>query len=71
MRSCSRRRRDLDRSLIVTKDYDLVELVLRLGAPPQILWFSFGNMSTIAMQVKLRGSFPDALDLLKAGNALV
>jgi predicted nuclease of predicted toxin-antitoxin system len=57
--------------VIVTKDYDLVDLVLRLGAPPQILWFSFGNMPTLQIQSKLRQSFPDALNLLKAGDALV
>jgi predicted nuclease of predicted toxin-antitoxin system len=57
--------------VIVTKDSDFVEKVTRLGPPPQVLWLSFGNMATIEMQVKLRTTFPDALELLKAGTALV
>jgi len=57
--------------VIVTKDYDFVELVQRLGAPPQVLWLNFGNMSTIKLQLKLKQSFAVALDLLRAGDALV
>lgn len=58
-------------TVIVTKDYDFVELSLRRGAPPQILWLNFGNMSTIAMQIRLRPRFPRALELLEAGAPLV
>ena len=57
--------------VIVSKDYDFVELVQRLGAPPQVLWLNFGNMSTIKIQMKLKARFGDALELLQAGDALV
>jgi predicted nuclease of predicted toxin-antitoxin system len=57
--------------VVVTKDYDFVELVLRRGAPPQVLWLSFGNMPTLAIQLKFRQTFPAALDLLQAGDPLV
>lgn len=58
-------------TVIMTKDQDFVEIVLRKGAPPQVLWLSFGNMSTLEIQIKLRKTFPDALESLKAGNPLV
>jgi predicted nuclease of predicted toxin-antitoxin system len=57
--------------VIVTKDADFVDMVTRLGAPPQVLWLSFGNRATIEIQIKFRQSFPDALELLRAGAALV
>ena len=57
--------------VVVTKDYDFVEMVLRRGAPPQVLWLSFGNMPTVGVQLRLRQSFPAALDLLRGGDPLV
>ena len=57
--------------VIMTKDADFVSLVQRHGAPPQILWLSFGNLRTLYMQEKLRKTFGDALEFLKAGDALV
>jgi predicted nuclease of predicted toxin-antitoxin system len=57
--------------VVVTKDYDFVEMVLRRGAPPQVLWLSFGNMPTVGIHVKLRQSSPAALDLLRNGDPLV
>jgi len=57
--------------VVVTKDYDFVELVLRRGMPPQVLWLNFENMATVRVQTRLTHSFPDALELLKAGDVLV
>jgi predicted nuclease of predicted toxin-antitoxin system len=57
--------------VVVTKDYDFVEMVLRRGAPPQVLWLSFGNMPTVAIQLKLRQAFAAALELLQNGDPLV
>ena len=57
--------------VIVTKDLDFVDLVTLLGAPPQVLRLSFGNLSTPAMQVKLSGTFEDAVRLLEAGDPWV
>jgi predicted nuclease of predicted toxin-antitoxin system len=31
--------------VIMTKDSDFVDLVCRLGAPPQILWLTCGNVT--------------------------
>jgi len=57
--------------VVVTKDHDFVELVVRRGMPPQVLWLNFANMATVRIQVRLRQAFPDALELLKAGDILV
>ena len=57
--------------VIVTRDYDFVELVQRRGAPPQVLWLNMSNRRTIEMQIRLRATFEDALKLLESGDALV
>ena len=47
-------------------------VVVRLRPqPPQVLRLSFGNLSTPAMQVKLSGTFEDAVRLLEAGDPWV
>lgn len=63
--------RRFEEIVIVTKDYDFVELVLQRGMPPQVLWLNFRNMATVRLQIRLRQSFPEALELLTGGNALV
>jgi len=57
--------------VIVSKDADFAELVCRLGAPPQILWLRFPNMSTVKMRSLLAMTFSQAVRLLEAGSALV
>ncbi len=57
--------------VIVTKDIDLAERVLRLGPPPQILWLRFPNMATVKMRSLLSMTFPEALRLLESGARLV
>jgi predicted nuclease of predicted toxin-antitoxin system len=56
---------------ILTKDYDLVDLVERLGPPPQVIWLRCPNMRTIRLQSLLAGTFQDALDRLAQGDPLV
>lgn len=57
--------------VIMTKDYDFVELVLRRGAPPQVAWVNIENCSTLELQARLTQSFPDAIRLLEGGDPLV
>lgn len=57
--------------VIVTKDSDFVDLVERLGPPPQVLWLTCGNLSTIELQLLLARAFPAALEQLHAGAPLV
>jgi predicted nuclease of predicted toxin-antitoxin system len=42
--------------VIMTKDSDFVDLVCRLGVPPQILWLTCGNVTNR----NLRGTFLQA-----------
>ncbi|MCH9647320.1 MAG: DUF5615 family PIN-like protein [Deltaproteobacteria bacterium] len=56
---------------VMTKDRDFVEMVHRLGTPPQILWVTCGNTSTRALTEILTASFPAARQLLEQGEALV
>ncbi len=42
--------------VIVTKDSDFVEMSLRLGHPPKVIWLNIGNSSTADAASLLRGS---------------
>lgn len=53
--------------VIVTKDSDFPDLVTRLGKPPQVLWLRFRNRPTVAIQILLDRTFPEALRLLRGG----
>jgi predicted nuclease of predicted toxin-antitoxin system len=57
--------------VILTKDYDFVELVQRLGPPPQIIWLRCPNMSTRRLQAKLAQNFEAALERIRAGDPMV
>ena len=58
-------------AIVVTKDADFVELLDRLGPPPQVIWLTCGNTSTAALQIILRRALPQSLTILKNGEALV
>lgn len=57
--------------IFMTKDSDFVELVDRFGSPPQIIWLTCGNTSNARLQEILMTTLPSALELLRAGEALV
>jgi len=56
---------------VMTKDSDFVDLVARLGAPPQIIWLTCGNTSNVRLREILSKTLPRALELLAAGETLV
>jgi predicted nuclease of predicted toxin-antitoxin system len=58
-------------TVVVTKDRDFIDLVVRLGSPPQILWLTCGNMTNRDVQSIFSRAFPDALELLKDGEIIV
>lgn len=62
--------RDAD-AVVVTKDRDFAHLVTRLGPPPRIIWLTCGNTSNATLQVVLKRSLQEALDILTTENALV
>lgn len=57
--------------VVMTKDKDFKELVLRNGAPPQILWVTLGNTSTSALKASLGKLLNKAIELLNQGEPLV
>ncbi len=59
------------KAVVMTKDSDFVDLVERLGSPPQIVWLTCGNTSNARLREILSGTLPRALELLAAGETLV
>jgi len=57
--------------IFMTKDSDFVDLVDRLGAPPQIIWLTCGNTSNARLREILNSVLPEALELLHSGEKLV
>lgn len=57
--------------IFMTKDSDFVDLVERLGPPPQIIWLTCGNTSNARLRNILQAVFPQALALLQTGESLV
>ncbi len=55
----------------MTKDSDFVDLVDRLGSPPQIIWLTCGNTSNARLREILSSVLPEALKLLHSGEKLV
>jgi predicted nuclease of predicted toxin-antitoxin system len=58
-------------AIVMSKDSDFVELVLRHGAPPQIIWITCGNTSNSRLQEILTAAWPTVVQLLAAGEKLV
>ena len=57
--------------ILMTKDSDFVDLVDRLGSPPQIIWLTCGNTSNTELRRILSLTLLDALAQLQAGEKLV
>lgn len=58
-------------AVVMTKDSNFVEIVKRLGSPPQIIWLTCGNTSNAYLKKLLAATLPQALALLEAGEPLV
>lgn len=57
--------------VIMTKDSDFIDLVCRLGPPPQILWLTCGNATNRNLRQLLIATLPDALEQLRQGEMIV
>ncbi len=57
--------------MIITKDSDFIDLVCRLGTPPQILWLTCGNVTNQNLRRLLTATLPDALKQLEQGTIIV
>lgn len=58
-------------AVVVTKDSDFVALLERQGPPPQVVWVTVGNTSNLVLCGLLEKTWPQAAELLAAGEALV
>jgi Uncharacterized protein conserved in bacteria len=61
----------VENTVIMTKDSDFVDLVCRLGSPPQIFWLTCGNVTNQNLRQLLTVTFPDALERLRQGEMIV
>ena len=57
--------------VIMTKDSDFVDLVCRLGSPPQILWITCGNVTNRNLRLLVNLPFIDAIVQLQQGEIVV
>ncbi|MEA5470280.1 MULTISPECIES: DUF5615 family PIN-like protein [unclassified Spirulina] len=58
-------------TVIITKDRDFVDLAIRQGIPPQILWLTCGNINNRDLKRIFSRAFPQALVLLEQGETIV
>ncbi len=58
-------------AIVITKDFDFVNLVTSRGAPPQVLILSVGNCTNKELIEILRKNFGEALKLIHEGQAIV
>jgi predicted nuclease of predicted toxin-antitoxin system len=58
-------------AILLSKDSDFVELVMRHGPPPKLIWLTCGNVSNAALQVLLGAKLCEALELLDGGDPIV
>ncbi len=57
--------------IIMTKDSDFIDLVCRLGKPPQILWLTCGNVTNRNLKRLLLDTLEEALERLSQGDLIV
>jgi predicted nuclease of predicted toxin-antitoxin system len=60
-----------EQAVVITKDSDFVDLVERLGAPPQVIWLTCGNTSNARLKEILSQQLANAIALLEAGEKVV
>ena len=58
-------------AVVMTKDYDFVQLLERFGPPPQIVWLTCGHTSNARLRDLLQVAWPRVSELLLAGEALI
>lgn len=58
-------------AVVMSKDSDFVDLLIRRGPPPQVIWITCGNTSNARMREVLSGALQAAIDLLRGGEWLV
>ena len=57
--------------VLISKDSDFVELVMRHGTPPKLIWLTCGNVSNAALQTLFNAKLLEAIQLLEGGESIV
>lgn len=58
-------------AILMSKDSDFIEMVIRFGSPPKLLSLNCGNMSNAALQTLVQSKLRDAITLLERGDLIV
>lgn len=58
-------------AVLISKDSDFIELMMRHGAPPKLIWLTCGNVSNAGLQMLLRAKLREAIELLDSGEMIV
>jgi len=58
-------------AVVITQDRDFIELLTRLGKPPQVIWLTCGNTSNARVREIFESSMTDIIRLLEAGEPLI
>jgi len=61
----------ISNAIIMRKDSDFIDLVCRLGTPPQVLWITCGNVTNRNLRQLLTATLSTALEQIKQGEAIV
>ena len=57
--------------IVMSKDRDFVNLCMEFGAPPHIIWLTFGNTSNAMLREILSTTLGDALHMIERGEPIV
>lgn len=57
--------------IVLTKDKDFAEMVVRLGSPPKVIWLRCGNTAEARLKDLLSAHLSEALEFLESGEDLV
>lgn len=60
-----------DGNILLTKDSDFLEILLRFGPPPKIIWLTFGNTNNNRVNAILKQMLPDIVEKFQSGESLV
>lgn len=61
----------IENAVILTKDSDFIDLVCRLGTPPQVVWLTCGNVTNRYLRQLLSATLPETLEQLRQGEMIV
>jgi predicted nuclease of predicted toxin-antitoxin system len=58
-------------AVVISKDIDFVNLVQRLGPPPQVVWLTCGNVIIAHLKIVFARAWPSVAALLEAGEPII